>query len=125
VSPIPFFSVWTAKDHKSAIDAARALPEGRLRDSALSQVVQGLIDTNIGLAQDLVNELPEGSARENALNQVASRGRKSIPRRAWIGILRLSRKDGVVQPRRSMTSWSRITSRGGPEMGKPRKLKAR
>jgi hypothetical protein len=63
---------WTQKDSAAAIDAARALPEGELRNSAVGRVAQSLVVSDANLAFALVDEIPNGEFHESILSSIAS-----------------------------------------------------
>jgi hypothetical protein len=106
------FGVLAGRDPNAAIDAARSLPEGRLQDSAISLVAQGLIETDLDRARDLLNELPEGSIRENSLNQIANRWARIDPKAAidwYCANVPEGRRGAMGQ---MMSEWSRADPEG-------------
>ena len=73
------FAAWATKDSKGAIEAARALPDGRSQEKAIAQLIPNLIESERATAIELLNELPSGQDRENALNQVTYRWARTDP----------------------------------------------
>ncbi|HET6409942.1 MAG TPA: hypothetical protein VFG14_18780 [Chthoniobacteraceae bacterium] len=76
------FSSWANKDPNAAIQAARALPEGRVQENAIAQLVQNLIESDSTTALELLKDLPEGAARQNALSNVSYRWARIDPQAA-------------------------------------------
>lgn len=80
------FSNWGNKDPDAAIAAARNLPQGRMQETALGQLAESLIESDVKTAMELLKDLPEGQARQNAMNQVGYRWARLDPAAAaeWI-----------------------------------------
>jgi hypothetical protein len=100
---------WSHKDPAAAIEAARGLPEGELRDGAIGRVAQIVVASDANAAFALIEEIPEGPLRDLLSSSIATYLGETEPARAAEWYSRMvsgkDREEGLTQ---ILSKWTRF-----------------